>query len=284
VCVDSDELLHEALRKMMPSNIPGLNLEPTITGLSCANLPLIQDQCNMLACPMGLCCASCKCEDQPPSPPAAPGGCVGDNEVLLALIANELQGVVVPEMPKPPPPPLPPPSPPGKARPPPPPPAEALTCAYVKETGNCPALCYYADFVCCGTCGCGVDSWDGGDGDPNSQYLRPEDLEEFPGWMIVAVALLIVGWCLHLFIVCQGGMRGLTNQLRSAGWFGEAKPPEIVGFIQGDVFVDDPTSRGGSQAPSRGASKVYPGSPAPAQAPKKNRRRVSIQEPTRVSI
>lgn len=219
-CEDDDEALRAELRGMVPP-LPGLDLSEDINGLDCATLPFADEQCGLFACPKGLCCASCGCNDAPPSPPALPGGCLGDNEFLLGKIAKQLQNVQLP----------------GQPAVPPLPPGPPVTCSYIESTDNCAAFCEYADFVCCETCNCTLAADRGGGDFVGDSILGQEagDEDEFPLWII----LLIVG-LVFLVLLCwafalMGGSSGVTRWLRTHFWYGAEPPPPELAFAQGTV-------------------------------------------------
>lgn len=249
LCVDDDEALKTALLSMTPT-IPGIDLS-SLTDITCPEV-YVSGQCAALACPEGLCCASCGCNTLPPAPPAMPGGCMGDNEVVLRKIAIALQEMTLPGGST------------GGEPGMPPPPAPPVTCAYILETGNCPAFCFYSDFVCCDTCGCDLGSRDKSEGEgeggggpgggcANGNKLEDCVIEEqetgaggrldVPAWVVVLLVVLVFCCLCSAGLALAGGSRGLTRRLRRDGWIAPAKPPDLA-LAQGTLVLDERTAGG----------------------------------------
>ncbi len=243
-CVDDDAALREALVEMTPA-IAGLDLS-SLTDATCAQLYL-SGQCTALACPKGLCCASCNCHSLPPAPPALPGGCIGDNEGVLRQIATALQELVPPASTVE-----------GQPTVSLPPPGPPVTCEYILKTGNCPAFCFYADFVCCETCGCDLGSRSGqGSGNGNvggsgngcnnasgpgcvieNQETTDQGGLVMPLWMILLVSCLVVAVACSAGIALAGGLRGVARRLKREGWMAPARKPDLS-LAQGTIVMDE---------------------------------------------
>jgi len=170
-----------------------------------------------------------------------PGGCTGDNEVLLGQIVSALKDIKLP----------------GDdtsslALAPPGPP---VTCDYIRTTQNCPAFCFYAGFVCCDTCSCDLGSRassqnSGVNGGNVSGCSGPDCVVQdqqtgesslgLPLWVVVFVACVVCFCLASALCALAGGSRGLRRKLQRGGWVPPQRQPDLSlaqGTLVHEVFI-----------------------------------------------